>query len=213
MFLKRRKIWLAGMASLVSPAAIAGDIAGYPRDKVYSKIYETPAFSWQGAYAGLHSGSSSRRLNPFAGGEGLTGGVQAGYNLQFGRAVVGAEIEGSYLGGAEQPVPGGSLEETWRAAAKARAGLSFDRTLLFGTVGYTLTRLDPDDSIRRRGSWESGYLFGGGVEHSFVRGWSAKLEYNYVGTPGVRTTTALGSSDRDLTSHVLKIGLNYRFGN
>jgi outer membrane immunogenic protein len=45
----------------------------------------------------------------------------------------------------------------------------------------------------------------------FAGGLSAKVEYNYVRTPNVETTSALGKSETDIGSHELKAGLNYRF--
>lgn len=100
-----------------------------------------------------------RMPNPFAGRNGLSGGIQAGYNQQVGPGVLGAEIEGSYLGGAEHDVEGGKVKEKWRGAAKARAGVGFDQTLLFGTGGVALTkgrkgqqhrRMETRLSLRRR---------------------------------------------------------------
>ncbi|WP_205279268.1 outer membrane protein, partial [Escherichia coli] len=81
------------------------------------------------AYIGAHGGVVSPKVNPLASGRDLTGGVQAGYNFQFGSGVVGAELEGSYLGN-EARVPNGRLRERFRGAAKLKAGVALDRTLL-----------------------------------------------------------------------------------
>lgn len=101
---------------------------------------DPPAFSWSGAYVGAHGGLGfTGSPNPFADRNGVALGVQAGYNMQAGPGIVGAEIEGSYLGDTEHKVNGGKLKEKWRGAIKAKAGLTFDQTLVYGTAGYAMT--------------------------------------------------------------------------
>ncbi|TGQ64939.1 MAG: porin family protein [Mesorhizobium sp.] len=175
---------------------------------------DPPAFQWSGAYVGVHGGTAFTKMpNPFAGRNGWSGGVQAGYNIQTGPAVFGAEIEGSYLGGAEHDVQGGRIKEKWRGAAKAKAkaGMSFDQTLLFGTGGVALTKFDKSDGVTSSDGWKGGYLVGAGIEQGFAGGLSAKVEYDYVRTPDVETTSALGKSKETIGSHELKAGINYRF--
>ncbi len=172
---------------------------------------EPPAFSFGGAYAGVHGGMASPSANPFTDGRGVAAGVQAGYNVQVGPGILGAEVEGSYLGDAEQKVRGGTISEKWRLSAKAKAGVAFDETLVYGTAGYAMTKFENGAGVRRGPTWEGGYLVGGGLEHAFAGGLSAKMEYNYVMTPGVETTTASGTHKADIDSHVIKAGLNLRF--
>ena len=173
--------------------------------------YETtPAFSWSGAYIGAHGGLASPKVNPFTGGKGMTGGVQAGYNFQFGPGVIGAELEGSYMGN-EARVPHGRLSGRFRGAAKARAGLSFDQSLVYGTAGLTMTKFKDGDDVTGPSGWKPGYLLGGGIEQGFGGGLSAKLEYNYVTTKDVSTTTSYGTTKTNVHDHVIKAGVNYRF--
>lgn len=172
---------------------------------------EPPAFSFDGAYAGVHGGMASRSPNPFSDGRGLAAGAQAGYNFQMGPGILGAEVEGSYLGDAEQKVRGGTIEEKWRLSAKAKAGLAFDKTLVYGTAGYAMTKFETGKGVRSDSGWQGGYLVGGGLEHAFAGGLSAKMEYNYVMTPDVKARSASGSSKTDIDSHVIKAGLNLRF--
>lgn len=174
--------------------------------------YQEPqAFSFGGAYVGVHGGVASPSANPFADGRGVAAGVQAGYNVQVGPGILGAEVEGSYLGDAAQKVRGGTIGEKWRLSAKARAGVAFDETLLYGTAGYAMTKFENGAGVRRGPAWEGGYLVGGGLEHAFAGGLTARMEYNYVMTPGVETTTAAGTHKTDIDSHVIKAGLNLRF--
>ena len=200
----RTMIVLASLAIVSSGAARAADLT--------STYNDPPAFQWSGAYIGAHGGiASAKAPNPFRSGNGFDVGIQAGYNIQAGPAVFGAEIEGSYLGGTRHDVTGGTLKEKWRAAAKAKAGLSFDQTLVYGTAGVALTKFDKSDSLNSADERRIGYLVGAGVEQGFAGGLSARLEYNYVRTPDVETTSIYGQSKKDINSQELKAGINYRF--
>ncbi|WP_077963161.1 outer membrane protein [Ensifer adhaerens] len=173
---------------------------------------DPPAFSWSGAYVGAHGGLGfTGSPNPFADRNGVALGVQAGYNMQAGPGIVGAEIEGSYLGDTEHKVNGGKLKEKWRGAIKAKAGLTFDQTLVYGTAGYAMTSYKKAGGVQKDVGFKGGYLLGAGVEQAFAGGLSAKLEYNYITTPDVRTHTSSGSSEKDINSHVIKAGINMRF--
>ncbi|UDL92212.1 porin family protein [Mesorhizobium sp. PAMC28654] len=204
----QRMIALAGaalaLAVYLNGSAMAADLSPAYNDP--------PAFQWSGAYFGAHGGTAFTRMpNPFADRNGFDAGAQAGYNVQMGPAVLGAEIEGSYLGGAEHDVRGGKVKEKWRAAAKAKAGLSFNQTLVFGTGGVALTKFEKGDNLTDSSGWKAGYLVGAGIEQAFAGGLSAKVEYDYIRTPNVETTTTLGTSKSTIGSHELKAGVNYRF--
>ncbi|WP_333900015.1 outer membrane protein [Agrobacterium pusense] len=199
---------LVAISIMAAPSAYSADLANYNAQQF--DYTSPPAFSWNGAYIGAHGGVVSPKVNPLASGRGLTGGVQAGYNFQFGSGVVGAELEGSYLGN-EARVPNGRLRERFRGAAKLKAGVALDRTLLYGTAGLTTTKFKDGNGVTGPDDWKRGYLVGAGVEQSFGGGLSAKFEYNYVNTGNVSTTTSSGRSKTDVSDHVVKAGLNYRF--
>lgn len=61
-------------------------------------------------------------------------------------------------------------------AAKARAGVSFDQTMLFGTGGVALTKFDKGDKVSSTDGWKLGYLFGAGIEQGLAGGLPAKVE-------------------------------------
>lgn len=175
-----------------------------------SSYHDPPAFNWSGAYVGAHGGLGfTGSPNPFADRNGVAFGAQAGYNMQMGPGIVGAEIEGSYLGDTDHKVSGGKLKEKWRGAIKAKAGLSFDQTLVYGTAGYAMTNYKKGGGVQNDVGFRGGYLLGASVEQALAGGLSAKIEYNY--TPDVRTNTAFGSSEKDINSHVIKAGVNMRF--
>ncbi|HEV7310013.1 outer membrane protein [Ensifer sp.] len=205
--ISKHPLWL-GLAFLSFATAHSAQAA----DLSDSGYQDPPAFSWSGAYVGAHGGIGfTGTPNPFADRNGVALGVQAGYNMQAGPGIVGAEIEGSYLGDTEHKVNGGKLKEKWRGAIKAKAGLTFDQTLVYGTAGYAMTSYKKGGDVRNDVGFKGGYLVGAGVEQAFAGGLSAKLEYNYIMTPDVRTNTSTGSSEKDINSHVIKAGINMRF--
>jgi len=177
-----------------------------------SRYTPPPSRSFSGSYVGVHAGAASAKsANPFAKGNSLQLGVQGGYDMRLGPAVIGGEVEGSNLGGAERRARGGKIKEKWRAALKGRAGIALDRTLLYGTAGFAFTKFEGTGGVRVRDGWKTGYLMGAGVEQAFSDTVSFKVEYNYVRTPGLKTRSSFGHAKEDIGSHALKAGLNYRF--
>jgi outer membrane immunogenic protein len=174
--------------------------------------YDQPAStSWDGAYAGVHGGMASPNLNPFSGGKGLAVGGQAGYNTNVGGAVVGGEVEASYLGDSSVKVDGGRLKERHRLAAKGKVGAPIDQTLVYGTAGFAMTNFRDNGGIAGPDGWKPGYLLGAGVEQKLTSNVSARVEYNYVITNDVRSFSQGVSSTRNLHDHTLKAGINLSF--
>ena len=111
-----------------------------------------------------------------------------------------------------------------------RLGYAFDRLLVYGKFGGAFTndhyhravgtllgtavgRLDfAANEIR----W--GFMLGAGAEYAFTDNWSAKIEYNYIGsgTRSLRFTepTGIAQMDADIREqiHLVKVGINYRLG-
>lgn len=209
-FKAKAVVIMAGVAAAIAGNASAADIS--PLSGLNAPSYDAPApFKWDGAYVGVHGGATTSHVNPLSGDRALLGGVQAGYNFQTGPAVLGVELEGSYLGNAERNVPGGKVQERYRGAAKAKAGISLDRTLVYGTAGFTMTDYKGGSGTYVSDGFKQGYLLGVGVEQGFAGGLSAKFEYDYVATDDMKSTTSSGATKTNLKDHVFKAGLNYRF--
>ncbi len=197
------------LVSFAAAPAMSADLNSYEAPPAYN---EAPAStSWTGAYVGGHIGAAMPSANPFRSGKGLALGAQAGYDYDLGSAVVGGEVEATHLGDAQVKVPNGHLKERWRAAVKAKAGVKLDQTLVYGTAGLTATSLRDSGGVTGPDSTKGGYLLGAGAEHRFTPQISAKVEYNYVSTGDVRTFANGTASHTDLSDHVVKGGLNYRF--
>lgn len=214
---------------------------------------EVPPFNWTGFFIGVHGGYGWNdtewtlvdNAGPGACGlcgtvvaqfnaDGFLGGIQAGYNHQFDRVVVGVEADISIthaegddgwlaMGGtAPRDV---SLETRWLATLGPRLGVAIDRTLVYGEGGLAAKgqefrhrnlvngRVFEDDEVKL------GWFVGAGIEQAFLEKWSFKLEYNFIGVfdDGVTLQSTTGGVPRrakfdvEQHTHVVKAGINRRF--
>jgi len=112
----------------------------------------------------------------------------------------------------------------------ARLGYAFDHLLLYGKVGGAFsndhyhrqvgtllgTSVGTLDLAVNETRW--GWMVGAGAEYAFTENWSAKIEYNYLGfgTNSLRFTepTGVAQMDADVREqiHLVKVGINYRWG-
>ena len=201
---------LASLASSVASFAAAADLGTdyAPADS------GSAGHDWSGTYVGIQAGAQSpSTVNPFSSRRGWTMGAQAGMNFQTGPLVYGGEVEGNLSSGTHHRRSGGAeFEQRSTVAAKARAGATLDRTLIYGTAGYGLTKLKSKGSVISGDQWEGGFLYGAGVEQAFAGGTSVRAEYTVHKLNGVDSITTGGVRRSDnLSSHNLKLGLNYRF--
>jgi outer membrane immunogenic protein len=163
---------------------------------------------------------------------GWLAGGQVGVNYQAGSWVFGVELDASAadLNGSAGCVPAGTVAVFGNCSAKidmvgtvaGRLGVAFDRLLVYGKAGGAWT----DDSYNLTTAGLSfnasetrwGWVLGAGIEYAFADAWSWKVEYDYLGlgTRGVRFTDTTGFFNVDTNireqMHVVKTGINYRFG-
>jgi outer membrane immunogenic protein len=184
-------------------------------------------FSWNGFYLGLNVGGqwANDRISTTtdSGGgfraagaaavdsaspgtlstTGLTGGFQAGYNWQFGSAVIGIESDANFVTGTSNrtvnniPVVAAgdfftntSKQPLFLLTLRPRLGWALDHALVYVTGGYAFGTYQVIDSFGYFGGTtisqvdfnarRSGWTAGAGLEYAFARGVSAKVEYLYV---------------------------------
>jgi len=176
-------------------------------------IAAAPIFTWTGFYVGVNAGFGwsdddfdSVDLADDDNDGGFVGGAQVGYNYQIGSFVVGLEGDIQYadFGGDDRfdfdndgIVDDDFNNSDWFGTVRARAGVAFDRALIYATGGFAFA----DDA--------NGWTVGGGVEYAFTNNLSAKIEGLYVNLdndddfPGFDGETDFG---------VVRAGLNFRFG-
>jgi outer membrane immunogenic protein len=168
---------------------------------------------------------------------GFLGGGQVGFNSQTGPVVWGVEWQFSWsdLDGKNNcntvtvPLMNCEAKADWLTTLAGRIGFAAaERTLVFMKGGgawvhdkYTDTSLFPPFNTVLASETRSGWMFGTGVEHAFYDNWSAKIEYDYMdfGTktitfPGLGTISGGANETVDIKQsiHLVKFGINYRFG-
>jgi outer membrane immunogenic protein len=205
--------------------------------------------TWDGPYVGLNVGGRwlndristtalptgstfSGTLNTW----GAMGGLQAGYNWQFGNVVAGVEVDANVLGaGSTQTNSALGITDSIKSpgfllTVRPRLGWAFDhRTLVYGTAGYAFETVQVNDSVIFGGPTsalsdvsgrQSGWTAGGGLEYAFSRGVSAKIEYLYVGlgtvsslvVPVAGTPFASVNVAHKLSDNIVRAGVNFHLG-
>jgi outer membrane immunogenic protein len=164
---------------------------------------------------------------------GFLGGAQAGFNWQIGQWVFGVEGQFSWTDinrdgivavGTNTIVHSTGID--FLATLAARFGVAFGNALVYVKAGAAF--LDWSSSIafagpgapiagsNSFGETDSGWMVGAGLEYGFTPNWSAKVEYNFMNFDLDEhrfTVSGVGSRfDNDLDLHVIKLGINYRFG-
>jgi outer membrane immunogenic protein len=167
------------------------------------------------------------------GSDGFLGGVQAGFNWQIGQWVIGLEGQVSWTDiGRDGVVAVGtntivhSTGIDYLATLAARFGVAFGNALIYAKGGAAF--LDWGSSIsfagpgapivgsNSFGGTDSGWMVGAGLEYGFAANWSAKIEYNFMNFDlddhRLRLDGVGSRLDNELDLHVVKLGINYRFG-
>lgn len=229
----------------VSGLAIVGLSFTTPTNAADFPVVEPTTFSWTGCYIGANAGGGwgdSKWIDPVIGQfssdnpTGWLAGGQIGCNYQFGAFVLGAEgeLDWADLNDSQHHVTGDPDEWTdttqidWIGTVAARAGLAFDRALLYGKVGAAWVGAGFDDNgFNPSGPYHykdndtrNGIVFGAGLEYALSDHWSIKGEYERIDLNSDNVTlnavvakpgqpTELFKSKLDI--NVFKIGVNFRF--
>jgi outer membrane immunogenic protein len=155
-----------------------------------------------------------------------------------GRVVIGVEAQGSWAdlddtiacSSTALVVPPVTLTANCTSKVKAlgtvalRYGTAWDRFYLYSKIGfawasdeYSLVSTTPGLAASFSGDeTRFGWMSGTGAEIAMGNNWSIKGEYNYMGMGKERVTLsgAAGTFESEIKQriHVVKFGLNYRFG-
>jgi outer membrane immunogenic protein len=170
---------------------------------------------------------------------GVIGGVQLGYNWQtLPNWVLGVETDfqasgqkNSWNCASSCNVVPEVTSETWNEKVKwfgtvrGRAGYTYGPALFYVTGGYAYGKIETSYGISGSagqfvGSFDetrSGWTVGGGIEAQFGGNWTAKAEYLYLDLGTVNNlilpaTNVLIAQKSDITDHIFRLGLNYKFG-
>jgi len=237
---------LAGTAAVafVATAASAADLPS--RVAPAPIVAAVPVFTWTGFYVGVNAGygwntnDNGTFVDPVTGvvvngsddDGGFVGGAQVGYNYQIGAFVLGVETDIQYadhIGGRDRGfVPGvagfrDDSDGNWFGTVRARAGVAFDRALIYVTGGLAYGDIasgrsvfvDPvtgDTFFGSESDVNTGWTLGGGVEYAFTNNLTAKVEGLYVNLDTEDNVFGF-SGNRDNTEFgVIRAGLNFKFG-
>jgi outer membrane immunogenic protein len=201
-----------------------------------------PGYNWSGCYLGVEGGGAWGRTKQidevpgnFGFGQamqnthvdgGLAGGT-AGCNYQTSRWVWGFEGDLSWANLKGQAPPSAIFSQqaigakvSWLDTLRGRIGYAADRTLFYVTGGAAfanvrateLTNQGIPNAVARD---RSGLAVGAGVEWALADPhWSLKAEYLYVDFGKKLYVFEPNSLDRSvrLNENIVRIGLNYKFG-
>lgn len=218
-----------GMLVLDGPAAAADMPLKAP---VLSTVY-----NWTGFYLGGHVGYGGGSLGPGTNPlpeqgvfflhsvTGLIGGYQAGYSRQFSNhSVLGIEADASFTSPLDAPALAPAAFNTtldYVGTVRGRIGYAFGTLLPYVTGGFAWGHghINFNDGggnpILLRSQNQLGWTAGAGVEFAVGGNWTAKLEYDHIDL--ARRTYDLSdgglpSIDVEPRIDLVKLGLNYRFG-
>jgi outer membrane immunogenic protein len=200
--------------------------------------------TWDGPYVGLNlgghwlidqvsttnlptGGSSSGTINA----PGVIGGLQAGYNWQFGNVVAGIEADANVLTAnavrddTQFALTNGIKSPGFLLTVRPRLGWAFDhQTLVYATAGYAFETVQVVDTVNLAGSSvvgrQSGWTAGGGLEYAFSRGVSAKIEYLYLGLGTINSAILPNPAGvatnvnvtHKLSDNIVRAGVNFHLG-
>ena len=191
--------------ALLSDAAVAAD--NFP----YGAVARPGGYMWQGPYVGANLGYQwSGITNNPAGPSGIAGGVQAGYNVQYGQFVFGGETDLQVTGANDTFAPW-KFSNPWFGTLRARAGLAISSVLFYGTAGLAYGTLNMKNTLTSvsESHTSTGWAGGVGVEAALTGNWSARAEYLYVDLSS--SSFVLDGNSHGIQSNLLRFGVNYRF--
>ncbi len=216
-------------ALILATASVNAADLGWSGGGTSPVFSSTPAAGWSGFYAGISGGYGwgTTTVNPaLAGGtpdnnsSGWNAGAQAGYNLDLGGFVVGAEADISWANiGFSQPAGGGlgtfEAKTDLFGTARARAGFTFGQVMPYATVGAAFGRGSAsltNGIVTSQSANHLGWTAGVGIEAQATETMSVKAEYLYVDL-GSQPYAGLPIGNRDITQRfgVVRAGINYRF--
>jgi outer membrane immunogenic protein len=182
---------------------------------------------FEGVFSGQSLGTTSM--------DGFLGGLQGGYNWQYGPWVFGIEgtFEWTDMHG-QFPFEGTNDQSRleWIATVVGRVGVTIDRALVYAGGGAAWTRENntvnfPGDEAELDLSGNDtpfGFTFLTGVEYAIDPHWSARIQYNFYDfgskSLNMNFTNALGIQEEGVSAmplstqlriHSITAGVNYRF--
>jgi len=197
-------------------------------------------YDWTGFYVGGHFGYGDASFGPGTNPlpeqgvlfphspTGLIGGFQIGYNRQLANhLVLGVEADASFTSPTDAPALTRAPFNTaldYVGTLRGRVGYAFGKWMPYATGGFAWGHThvninqDPQNTstvISSVGHYQPGWTAGLGLEYAVSGNWSAKLEYDHIELSRQfydLSVFGLQGINVDPRIDLLKVGLNYRFG-
>lgn len=186
------------LAAVLATPAFAADMIQNP-EPAPAPVVSAPAFSWTGFYVGGQLGYGWAKPDPGDDDGSFIGGLNAGYNHDFGGWVLGAEIDYSFA----NMNFGNGVGVDGLGAGKLKVGAALGRTLLYGTGGVAYVRGDNSDS-------KAGYVVGAGVDYAVTDNMFVGAEYDFNHFSNVDSDMVPGvSSDIDVHEVTARVGWKF----
>ncbi|WP_185983240.1 outer membrane protein [Aureimonas mangrovi] len=182
-----RAFSVAGALAAMTVGASAADVVIVDTPPLASAEFPS-VYTWSGPYAGGFVGYNFADFDQAGGasfdGEGLVGGVYAGYNLQTEQFVYGIEgdIGASDLSAGGFNVATGTpigADSTAFGSLRARVGIAYDPILLFATGGLAVAGNELSLGGAQDSNTHFGYTVGAGVEAAVTDNITSRVEYRY----------------------------------
>jgi outer membrane immunogenic protein len=160
-------------------------------------------------YIGGHVGGTVGQASP-GNTSGLVGGVHLGVNGQFDRVVVGVEAD---VGTTTNNHTGFGVKYRQGAngTLRARAGVAFDRVLVYGTAGLAVSNHEFKNQVGKASRTQSGTAIGVGGEIMLTDTIAARAEYLRKSYSRASYASIGGPARLEPINNVLRGGLSYRF--
>jgi outer membrane immunogenic protein len=222
-----------GLVAFATSAATAADLRAAPAYKAAPAVV-APYYNWTGFYIGAHVGGGWADKDWSSVGipmgshtaDGFLGGGQIGFNWQTGPWVLGIEAQVSWadLTGdhVDLNLTGDRVHTKVNSlgSVAGRVGYAWDRWMLYGKIGWGWAHDKYSRTVAATGAFidsasktQSGWMLGIGIENGITPNWSWKLEYNYMDMGSQDLVSSIGTPFTvDQQVHVVKLGINYRFG-
>jgi outer membrane immunogenic protein len=209
--MKMKKFLLTGIASIaLLGAAQAADLPS-TQEPAFAPVPEAqPAFNWTGFYGGLNLGYSFGEFNGdataslFDDASGFVGGIQAGYNYQFGSIVAGVEADWQITNFSDTVGATEASIENF-GTVRGRLGFAADRFMPYVTGGYAFAN---SDVTGLGGEMHHGWALGAGVEYAWTDNITTKLEGIYT---SFGEEVIGGAVDAGADIFTIRTGLNFKF--
>ena len=229
---------LSATVVLTVLSAVAAQAADLPRRKSAPEPYyanPVPTFTWSGVYVGLNGGYGFSKFTSlgrsrFGSAGNIFGGLTAGYNYQAANVVLGVEGDFAWTNMKDHrtvPVGVNTFNGSGRVSSfgtlRGRLGFTFDRALVYGTVGLAganikgtgiVTTTAAPPALVYSGSSDNfhlGWALGAGVEYAVTRNVSVKGEYIYASLNKKSFLSAPYATSAGASLNLLRAGVNYRF--